>query len=122
MDFMIDENYQPWLIEINTNPCLELSCPLLSRLIPSVVENTFKYDVLLYRICLDPFFPPPEDWNTSKKNFLPDNAIEENRFELIFDEGIEGSHLEQLYHGDYKLVGNIGKIEEDAEVYENDGE
>ena len=28
-DFMIDNNGKLWLIEINTNPCLELSSPLL---------------------------------------------------------------------------------------------
>lgn len=22
LDFMIDEDFQPWLIEVNTNPCL----------------------------------------------------------------------------------------------------
>ena len=43
MDYMIDLNLKPWLIEINTNPCLELSSPLLARLIPSLVENVFKY-------------------------------------------------------------------------------
>lgn len=43
MDFMIDEDYEPCLIEINTNPCLELSCPLLARLLPSIIEDTFKY-------------------------------------------------------------------------------
>ncbi len=21
-DFMLDENYKPWLIEVNTNPCI----------------------------------------------------------------------------------------------------
>jgi tubulin monoglycylase TTLL3/8 len=34
LDFMIDENYKLFLIEINTNPCLELSSPLLGRIIP----------------------------------------------------------------------------------------
>ena len=29
LDFMIDENFQPWLIEINTNPCIETSCLVL---------------------------------------------------------------------------------------------
>lgn len=23
MDFMIDENFKVWLLEVNTNPCLE---------------------------------------------------------------------------------------------------
>jgi D-alanine-D-alanine ligase-like ATP-grasp enzyme len=29
-DFMIDENFKVYLIEANTNPCLEISCPLLA--------------------------------------------------------------------------------------------
>lgn len=28
-DFMIDEELKPWLIEVNTNPCLEESSALL---------------------------------------------------------------------------------------------
>ena len=51
LDFMIDENYKPWLIEVNNNPCLETSCLLLNRIIPSVVENVL-------RIAVDPMFPP----------------------------------------------------------------
>jgi tubulin monoglycylase TTLL3/8 len=41
------------MIEANTNPCLELSCPLLSRLIPSMLESAF-------RIAIDPLIPPPD--------------------------------------------------------------
>lgn len=41
-DFMIDEGLKPWLIEVNTNPCLELSSPYLARLIPAMVENGIK--------------------------------------------------------------------------------
>lgn len=37
LDFMVDSNYKPWLIEVNTNPCLELSCPILERIIPHMV-------------------------------------------------------------------------------------
>jgi D-alanine-D-alanine ligase-like ATP-grasp enzyme len=43
MDFMIDDNLKPWLIEMNTNPCLELSSPLLSRIIPTVIEQAMRY-------------------------------------------------------------------------------
>lgn len=41
-DFMIDEEMHPWLIEVNTNPCLELTSPYLSRLIPAMIENSIK--------------------------------------------------------------------------------
>lgn len=51
-DFMLDEDLKPWVIEVNTNPCLELSSPYLARLIPAMIENTMK-------ICVDPLFPPP---------------------------------------------------------------
>lgn len=37
LDFMIDINYGVWLIEVNTNPCLELSSKLLARVIPTMV-------------------------------------------------------------------------------------
>lgn len=52
MDFMIDHKFKPYLIEINANPCLEISCPLLERLIPITLEHTF-------RLALDPLIPPP---------------------------------------------------------------
>jgi hypothetical protein len=41
-DFMIDEDLNPWMIEVNTNPCFELSSPYLARLIPAMVENALK--------------------------------------------------------------------------------
>jgi hypothetical protein len=41
-DFMIDEDMNTWLIEVNTNPCFELSSPYLARLIPAMVENALK--------------------------------------------------------------------------------
>ena len=51
---MIDEDFATWLIEVNTNPCLELSSPLLARIIPNMVENALK-------IAVDPLFHPPRD-------------------------------------------------------------
>jgi len=39
---MINENFNVLLIEVNTNPCLELSCPLLSRIIPTMLDNALK--------------------------------------------------------------------------------
>lgn len=38
-DFVIDNSLNPWLIEVNTNPCLEESSPLLQQLIPRMLGN-----------------------------------------------------------------------------------
>ena len=80
-DFMIDEDFRINLIEANTNPCLELSCPLLARIIPAMLDNAF-------RLAVDPLFPPP-DFNMAKKNCLHE-ILPINKFEIVFDERIEG--------------------------------
>ena len=41
-DFIFDEELNTILIEVNTNPCLETESPLLTRIIPELIENTFK--------------------------------------------------------------------------------
>ena len=46
LDFMIDENFDPWLIEVNTNPCLEMSCSLLEKMMPQLIDNVFKQIIL----------------------------------------------------------------------------
>ena len=38
-DFIIDEEFKVWLIEINTNPCLEESSKLLKMLLPRMIGN-----------------------------------------------------------------------------------
>ena len=51
-DFMLDDDFKVYLIEANTNPCLETPSPLLQKLISDVLDSGF-------RIALDPLFPPP---------------------------------------------------------------
>jgi len=41
-DFMIDQGMTPWLIEVNTNPCLELTSKLLKSLLPRMLDDAFK--------------------------------------------------------------------------------
>ncbi len=36
-DFIIDSGFKVWLIEVNTNPCLEESSALLRTLLPRMV-------------------------------------------------------------------------------------
>jgi len=40
---MIDKDFKVYLIEVNTNPCLESSSPLLGRIIPLMVDSAMKY-------------------------------------------------------------------------------
>ena len=85
---MIDESYKTWLIEVNTNPCLETTCPLLDRVITGLLDNLFK-------LAVDPIFPPPS-FPKTKKHLVPENIFESNKFELIFDELVDGPKLECL--------------------------
>ena len=50
---MIDENFKVFLIEANTNPCLEICSPLLARIIPELLDNSF-------RIAIDPLYQPSQ--------------------------------------------------------------
>ena len=54
---------------------------------------------MLLRVAIDPIFPPPsveELITMTKKLMLPDNPIDNNKFELIFDEVEEGKELKSL--------------------------
>lgn len=70
---MIDSQFNVWLIEVNTNPCLELSSNLLSRIIPTFMEHTF-------RLTVDPIFPPTAHFHNSIKYMAPDNPLDRLQF------------------------------------------
>ena len=52
-DFIIDSQSNIWLIECNTNPCLELSSKLLSRIIPKMLNHAFT-------LTIDKIFADPQ--------------------------------------------------------------
>jgi predicted nucleic acid-binding protein len=64
-DFMVDSEFKVWLIEVNTNPCLELSSPYLSVLIPKMLDNAFALTV---------------------DQLFPHECSQPNDFEMIFNE------------------------------------
>ena len=84
---MLDEDFKLHLIECNTNPCLDTCCPLLSRIIPEVIDNAF-------RIVLDPLFPSPD--LSQHRKFQLNELPQEVKFTLIFDEDFEGAALRGL--------------------------
>ena len=68
LDFMIDQELNVWMIEVNTNPCLEVSCPLLGRIIPNMVEQVL-------RLTVDVVYPPLSHYPNSKKHLFPDYSL-----------------------------------------------
>ena len=44
-DFMIDCNFEPFLIEINTNPGLEESSPLIKMIVPRMLDDALRLTV-----------------------------------------------------------------------------
>jgi len=97
-DFMIDQDFKLSLIEVNTNPCLETESPLLARIIPELIENTF-------RMVLDPIFPSP-DLSTNRKQFV--NEIpQEIKYSLIFDDEIDGPEVKALFESYYQNNPNL---------------
>jgi hypothetical protein len=97
-DFMFDDQFKPYLIEVNSNPSLEPSSTLLAKLFSSMLDNTF-------RIAVDPLFPP-NDGFSMKKGCIGIEICPENRFDLIFDERIDGPDLLQK-------MKNIGQKEQE---------
>jgi hypothetical protein len=94
---MLDVNCKPWLIEVNTNPCIEESSRLLESLLPRMLDDAFC-------LTLDRIF------ETEKKgyNYSIDNEYStDNLWQLVVDlrksQGMAVS--QQLISSETKRVG-----------------
>ena len=67
-DFLIDEDFRIWLIEVNTNPYLGVPNDYIKGLLPKMVDDLFD-------LILNPVFTP-EPPGTPKK--------EDNGFDLLY--------------------------------------
>ena len=67
-DFLLDEDFRVWLIEINTNPYLGTPSAAMRKLVPKMINEAFK-------IVVDPHFAPA---------YCPTG--DKNSFELIYRE------------------------------------
>ena len=44
-DFLCDSDCKLWLLEINSNPCLELPSPWLEKLVPRMINDALKLTI-----------------------------------------------------------------------------
>nr|XP_021137521.1 inactive polyglycylase TTLL10 isoform X2 [Columba livia] len=51
-DFLIDENFKVWLLEMNANPALHTGCRALSDTIPAVVHESLDLVLEVFHKCL----------------------------------------------------------------------
>lgn len=65
-DFMIDEDFRVWLIEVNTNPYIGIPNKFIAEILPKMLDNLFS-------LTLDSIYPPKE-------------LNKENNFELLYCE------------------------------------
>eukprot|EP00347_Sterkiella_histriomuscorum_P014857 403359260 len=85
-DFMIDENLNLKLIEVNTNPCLETqSCALLNRIITQVVDQTFK-------ITVDPFCQGDESDYLNNHEY----SMNEFKYELVYTKNLQSINKQEM--------------------------
>ena len=78
-DFIFDQNFNPYLLEINTNPGLEESSPLLKKIIPRMIDDLFK-------LTIDKIIKPIYKYKTENYKYpfkIKNYDDEDNLWELI---------------------------------------
>ena len=79
-DFLLDEDFRIWLIEINTNPFLGTPNKYREELVPKLMDDLLK-------LVVDPILKP--------RIVTPDV---ENGFELIYKEGNQPINMRRLFN------------------------
>jgi len=70
-DFMIDEDFRVWLIEVNTNPYIGIHNKSMKHILPEMFTNMFK-------VTIDPMFEKEVELPTEENNFYV------GKFELLY--------------------------------------
>jgi len=85
-DFLIDEDFRVWLIEVNTNPYLGIPNDYIKVLLPNMLDDLFK-------LVLDPVFQPEK----------ADSALTGNKFELLYSQSAGVNKRRKLDEGLYPV-------------------
>ena len=59
-DFIVDKNFKPWILEINNNPGLGISSPVIEKLVPRMMDDAL-------RLTIDKIFETKYDYSCIDK-------------------------------------------------------
>lgn len=99
-DFMIDAAFNVWLIEINNNPCLEESSPLLEKLIPRMIGLLAKFPIFFEKTAFFMQF----SWYFTPFSRFPYYFPSDDAFKLTLDKIFPSSGYE-VKAGQFKVNG-----------------
>ena len=75
-DFILDEDYNPFLLEINTNPGYELSSPIIKMLVPRMIDDAL-------RLTIDKTFERKDKYKNCSQFHVDNYKDEENMWQKI---------------------------------------
>ena len=121
-DFMMDSDFNVFLIEINTNPGLEISSPWIQIIVPRMLDDAL-------RLTVDKVFEPVYDFNKNHKEKLKeeDKIIYEknkNKIEVDFnavDIKIENNNDKKDENDDKNNLNNQLNISKDSSIITSAG-
>ena len=102
-DFMLDIDFNVFLIEINTNPGLEESSPWIKIIIPRMLDDAL-------RLTLDQIFDPKYDFNLNYKNIDDNNNIKNVNDNL--KNNINPNSIDNNINNNNSFINVINKDEE----------
>ena len=82
-DFIVDNDFKPWILEINNNPGLCISSPLIKKLVPRMLDDAFR--LTIDKVFETVYSPEVIDNNGKYKSKykLDGFTDEENLFEFL---------------------------------------
>ena len=82
-DFIIDRDFKPWILEINNNPGLCISSPVIQKLVPRMLDDAFR--LTIDKIFETRYSPEVIDSNGNYKSKYKIDGYtdEENIFEFL---------------------------------------
>lgn len=83
-DFIIDNHFTPWILEINNNPGLGISSPVIEKLVPRMLDDAFRLTIDTYFETKYDLAVIDQDTQLYKSKFCLDGYSDnENIFEFL---------------------------------------